>query len=133
MQPTDDTHVPGMLIEATARVVGARRAAVFRVRDGAGGAQSLELYRCLPEGEAGAIGGGSVADAIRRFVVPCLADDRDAVFEATEGQGPVARCFVLVVLARDAIGVRGVALMEVGCHSRLEAERRMGALKGMMA
>jgi hypothetical protein len=133
MRATDDTYVPGYLIEKAAQVVGARRAAAFRVYDGENGAQSLELFRCLPADEVDGVSSRELADAMRRFVIPSLAGGRDMVIEVPERQGPISKCFVLVFLARDAIGVRGVTAMEVNCANRFEAERRLAALTQIMS
>jgi hypothetical protein len=133
MRATDDTYVPGYLIEKAVQVVGARRAAAFRVHDGPGGVQTLELFRCFPSDVADGVSNRELADALRRFVIPSLAEGRDVVMEMPERQGPIFRTFVLVFLVRDASGVRGVTAMEVTCASRYEAERRLAALTQIMS
>jgi hypothetical protein len=133
MRATDDTYVPGYLIEKAAQVVGARRAAAFRVRDGANGTHTLELFRCMPANEADGVSNRELADAMRRFVIPSLADGRDMVVEVPERQGPMSRCFVLTFVVRDAGGIRGVTAMEVICATRFEAERRLAALMQIMS
>ena len=133
MRPTDDTYVPGYLIEKAAQVVGARRGAAFLVRDAEDGTHSLELFRCVPEEALDGVTPAQLADAMRRFVVPSLVDGRDVVVEVPERDGPLLKCFVLVFVARDAIGVRGVTAMEVYCAARFEAERRLAALNQIMS
>jgi hypothetical protein len=133
MRPTDDTYVPGYLIEKAAIVVGAQRGAAFRVRATDDGAHTLELFRCVPANMADDVTCSQLADAMRRFVVPALVDGRDRVVEVPERHGPIFKCFVLVFVARDATGVQGVTAMEVNCPSRLEAKRRLAALKQIMA
>lgn len=133
MRATDDTYVPGYLIEKAVQVVGARRAAAFRVFDGPGGVQTLELFRCFPSDVADGMSNRELADAMRRFVVPSLAEGRDKVVEVPERQGPLSRCFVLTFVVRDAAGIRGVTAMEVICPNRFEAERRLAALTQIMS
>src|SRR5688500_14395228 len=100
MLPTDDTYVPGYLIAKTAEVVGAWRAAAFFVRPTGEGACSLELFRYLPACDAGLLSAREMADGLRRYVMPCLADDRDRVIHVPELDGPLRKAFVLVFLAR---------------------------------
>ena len=133
MLPSDDTYVPGYLIGKTAEVVGASRVAAFLVRPGGEGTFSLELFRYLPQGDTGMVSARQLADGLRRFVVPCLADDRDRVIEVPEMAGPLQKSFVLVVLAREGREVRGVTAMLVECPTRLEAERRLASLQKIMS
>ena len=133
MLPTDDTYVPGYLIQKTAEVVGASRAAAFLVRPGADGSSSLELFKSLPDSASGSVSARQLADGLRRFVVPSLAAERDQVIEVPELSGPLQKTFVLVILARQGAEVRGVTAMVVECASRAEAERRLGALHKIMS
>jgi hypothetical protein len=134
MRATDDTYVPGYLIEKAAQVVGARRAAAFRVREiGDDGTHAIELFRYIPADETDKITDRKLADAMRRYVIPGLIAGRDLVIDVPERDGPIFKCFVLVFLARDAGGVRGVTAMEVGCGSRLEAEQRLMKLTDIMS
>ena len=133
MRATDDTYVPGYLIEKAAQVVGARRAAAFRVRDAGDGVHSIELFRFIPQDQAGDITNRQLADAMRRFVIPGLTAGRDIVVEVPERDGPMFKCFVLVFVARDAGGVVGVTAMEVACGSRFEADQRLMRLTDIMS
>jgi hypothetical protein len=133
MLPTDDTYVLGYLISKTAEVVGASRVAAFLVRPAGDGACSLELFRYLPAGETGSMTAQQLADGLRRYVVPCLAENRDQVIEVPELSGPLLKTFVLVFLAREGVEVRGVTAMMVECPTRMEAERRLAALQKIMS
>jgi hypothetical protein len=133
MLPTDDTYVPGYLIQKTAEVVGASRAAAFLVRPGAHGGCSLELFKSLPDSASGSVSVRELADALRRFVVPTLAADRDQVIEVPELSGPLQKTFVLVIQARHGTQLRGVTAMVVECATRAEAERRLGLLHKIMS
>jgi hypothetical protein len=133
MRPGDDTYVPGYLMTKTAQIVGAMRSAAFVVRKvDDDGSYALELFRYLPSEEGEDFSSRQMCDALRRYVIPCLADGHDAVIDVPGGEGVAGQRFVLVFLARDASDVRGVAAMEVECSSRLEAERRLARLQDMM-
>jgi len=139
MQPGDDTHVPNQLLQKTAAMVGAKRAATFVVREGANATYVLELLNFTPRGIGKDAGRARrVAEALRRFVIPCLADGVDRAIEVPEKAGPASRTFVLVFLARDqgqagkAGEVRGVGVMECECRSAGEAERRLASVQQAM-
>jgi hypothetical protein len=133
MRATDDTYVPGYLIEKAAQVVGARRAAAFRVRDTGDGTHTIELFRYIPSDEADSVTNRQLADAMRRFVIPGLTAGRDMVVDWPERDGPIFKCFVLIFVVRDAAGIRGVSAMEVACASRFEAEQRLMRLTDIMS
>jgi hypothetical protein len=129
----DDTYVPGYLISKASEVVGARRAAAFQVRPESDGTESLVLFRYFPHGEGSEVTALELANALRRFVIPCLASGRDAVHEVPERAGPVGKTFVLVFLAHMGKVIRGATAMEVECIDRWDAERRLKALQRIMA
>jgi hypothetical protein len=133
MLPMDDTYVPGYLISKASEVVGAKRAAAFQVRPESDGTESLVLFRFFPHGEGSEVTALELADGLRRFVVPCLAEGKDGVYEVPERTGPLGRTFVLVFLAYLGDVIRGVTAMEVECADRWEAERRLKALQRIMA
>ena len=133
MLPMDDTYVPGYLISKASEVVGARRAAAFQVRAESDGTESLVLFRYFPHGEGNEVTALEMANALRRFVVPCLANGKDGVHEVAERTGPIGKTFVLVFLAKWGEVIRGVTAMEVECVDRWEAERRLKALQRIMA
>jgi hypothetical protein len=134
MLPTDDTYVPGYLIQKTAEIVGAVRAAAFLVRAGPDGSCSLEFYKSLPASAGSSVDARRLADGLRRFVVPSLASDQDQVIEVPELSGPLQKTFVLVIQARDVCAsLRGVTAMIVECPTRAEAERRLASLHRIMS
>ena len=133
MRPGDDTYVPGYLMTKTAQIVGAMRSAAFvvhKVDDD--GSYAMELFRYLPSDEKEDFSSRQMCDALRRYVIPCLANGHDAVIDVPGGEGVAGQRFVLVLLARDSCDVRGAAAIEVECSSRFEAERRLARLQDMM-
>jgi hypothetical protein len=133
MLPMDDTYVPGYLISKASDIVGARRAAAFQVRQEGDGTESLVLFRYFPHGEGSEVTALELANALRRFVIPCLANGRDCVHEVPERTGPMGKTFVLIFLAKWGDVIRGATAMEVECVDRWEAERRLKALQRIMA
>jgi Ni2+-binding GTPase involved in maturation of urease and hydrogenase len=94
--------------------------------------ETLHLFRQFSqdnEDEATAV---EAADALRQYVIPCLMEDADRVIEVPGSQGVSGKTFLLIFLARDGTGVRGVAVMVVDCRTRAEAERRLAALQRVM-
>jgi hypothetical protein len=134
MLVTDDTFVPNWIMVKCARLVGAVRGAAFLVRRGEHGCDTLELFNYFPRpaGDGGDVTAERVADALRRFVLPCLVEDREAVIEVPELSSAGVGTYVLVFLMRDATGVRGVAALVVECRARSEAERRHAMLQDVM-
>jgi hypothetical protein len=130
--PMDDTYVPGYLISKVSEVVGAKRAAAFQVRPEADGTESLVLFRFFPHEEGNEFSALELANGLRRFVVPCLANGKDCVQEVPERAGPLGKTFILIFLAHIGDVVRGVTAMEVECANRWEAERRLKALQRIM-
>jgi hypothetical protein len=132
MEPGDDTYVPGLLMSKATAIVGARRAAAFIVRHGENDCATLHLFRHFSRDSEDEATAQVAADALRQFVIPCLMKDEDQVIEVPGSQGLAGKSFVLVFLARDETGVRGVAVMVVDCASHAEAERRLTALQRVM-
>jgi hypothetical protein len=132
MRVTDDTLVPNWLMLKSARLVGAVRGAGFVVRRGEHDCDTVELYTVFPPELAADLTARRTADALRRFVVPCLVENREAAIEVPELASAGMMTFVLVFLARDATGVRGIAALVVEVRSRAEAERRLALLQDVM-
>jgi len=132
MEPGDDTYVTGYLMSKAAGIVGARRGAAFIVRREGNEVESLHLFRRFNIDEQDETTAIRQADALRQYVIPCLMNDDDSVIEIPGSQDAGGKSFVLVFLARDDTGVRGVAVMVVDCHSQAEAHRRLLALQRVM-
>lgn len=132
MRAVDDTFVPGWLMAKSARLVGAVRGAGFVVRRGEHDCDTVELFNHFPRDPGDDVTATRVADALRRFVLPCLTENRDAAIEVPELASVGMKTFVLVFLFRDATGIRGVAGLVVECRHRAEAERRLALLQDVM-
>jgi len=133
MRPSDDTFIPNQLLAKTVGLVGAKRAATFVVRGGEDSTYVLELLNFLPRGVGKDAGRARrVAEALRRFIIPCLVGGQDRAIEVPEKALAGSRTYVLVFLAREGTEVRGVAAMEVECRSAMDAERRLLSVQQAM-
>lgn len=133
MEPGDDTYVPGLLMSKATAIVGARRAAAFIVRREENNCESLHLFRHFSINSEDEVTSTIAADALRKYVIPCLMNDNDCVVEVPGSQDAAGKSYALVFLARDNTGVRGVTIMVVDVANRAEAERRLAALQRVMA
>ena len=126
-----DTYVPGLLSSQTAAVVGALRTVAFEVVPEPDDTYSLVLRYYWPR-EAQEPSAKRQAEALRKYVVPCLADPKDCVVEVAESQGLVFKRYVLLLMVHDPQReLRGVGALLVDCPHAKEAERRLLRLKEM--
>jgi hypothetical protein len=133
MRPTeDDTTIPGQILGAAARTVGAAKAAAFEVYRQEADTYAIELRTYRAYDGSDPLTAQETAEGLRRFVIPCLVEGKDKVFELSEGTGLGARQFVLIVLIRDQTkDVRIVGAFLVNCQFPWQAEQRLKVVQNL--
>jgi hypothetical protein len=130
MRPTDDTSIKGQILTHAARAVGATKAASFEVFREGQDTYAIKLHHFRAYDGSDQPTAEKTAEAMRRFVIPCLVEGRRKVFEFSEGTGLGGKQFVLVTLIQDQTNeVRFVGAFLVTCQYAWQAEQRLDVLR----
>src|SRR5215204_4953457 len=77
MRPTDDdTSIPGQILGAAARTVGAMKAAAFEVYCQEANSYAIELRTYRAYDGSDPLTARETAEGLRRFVIPCLVEGK---------------------------------------------------------